>query len=219
MSNIISIHSKNPQVRKINQVKDVLLSGGVVVYPTDSGYALGCLPGFKSALQRIRRIRDLDKRHLFTLLCPHISMVAQFSVMSTPAFRLIKRHTPGPYTFILLASKDVPKTLLPHKQNTIGIRLPSHPVMLSLLEELDTPLLNVSLVLPTSNDDTSGDEEFSVPLVAASNIEEVEDLLLDSVDMIIDSGFCLAEATSIIDLSQDEPVVLRQGQGDVSQFL
>ena len=177
------------------------------------------LAWFKSALEQIRRIRKLEKRHLFTLLCPHLAMLTQFSVMSTPVFRLIKRHTPGPYTFILLASKDVPKTLLPHKQKTIGVRLPSHPVMLSLLGELDTPLLNVSLVLPQNNDDAGGDEEFAAPSVAAANIEEVEDLLLDSVDMIIDSGFCLAEATSIIDLSQDEPVVLRQGQGDVSHFI
>ena len=217
MSNIISIHGKNPQLRKINEVINVLSSGGVVVYPTDSGYALGCLPGFKNALQRIIRIRELDKRHLFTLLCPSIAAISQYAHISTPAFRLIKSHTPGPYTFVLSATKEVPKSLLLSKQKTIGVRIPSHPVILALLEQLTLPLLNVSLILPLDDDSTEIEDSFCLQ-VAASCVDEVEDVLINSVDMMIDSDYCCPDPTTIIDLSGPSPLILRHGSGDLSGF-
>jgi tRNA threonylcarbamoyl adenosine modification protein (Sua5/YciO/YrdC/YwlC family) len=219
MTNIISIHPKNPQPRRINHVVEQLQQGGVIVYPTDSGYALGCLSGHKSAMVRIRRIRQLDKKHLFTLMCLNFKAISNYARVSTPDFRLLKSHTPGPYTFVLEASKQVPKIILQPKRKTIGIRIPSHPVVQALLERLDQPLLTVSLILPVDKDEGEGEDEGEPTLLAVSCMDDAHELLLERVDLMIDSGYCCPEATSIIDLSQQEPFVLRHGQGDVSSFL
>jgi tRNA threonylcarbamoyl adenosine modification protein (Sua5/YciO/YrdC/YwlC family) len=206
MTDVISIHHENPQLRLIKRVIPVLQSKGVIVYPTDSGYAIGCLLGSKTSLNRIRRIRELDKDHLFTLLCRDLSEISKYARINTPTYRLLKAHTPGAYTFVLPATVDADKLLKHPKRKTIGVRIPSHPVILTLLEECDAPLLSVSLMDP--------EEEMAV-----SEVDAVQDLLLERVDMIIDSGYCAAEPTSIIDLTANHPVVLREGKGDIEAFI
>ncbi len=206
MTDIISIHHENPQLRLIKRLVPLLQNKGVVVYPTDSGYAIGCLLGSKISLNRIRRIRDLDKDHLFTLLCRDLSEISKYARINTPTYRLLKAHTPGAYTFVLPATVDADKLLKHPKRKTIGVRIPSHPVTLALLEECDAPLLSVSLIDP--EEDT-----------AVSEVAAVDELLLERVDVIIDSGYCDAEQTSIIDLTATHPLVLREGKGEIAPFM
>lgn len=206
MSQFFSIHPDNPQVRLLRQAVDIINKGGVVVYPTDSGYALGCHLGDKKALERICQIRQVDANHNFTLLCRDLSEISSYAQVDNEAFRRLKASTPGPYTFIFKASKEVPKRLLNNKRKTIGIRVPDNAISLGLLEELREPLLSASLILP--------DED--MPLFDPHDIRE---RLEKRVDLIIDGGETPQLPTTVIDLTGDVPEVIREGHGDVSPFL
>ncbi|HYQ52171.1 MAG TPA: L-threonylcarbamoyladenylate synthase, partial [Pseudomonas sp.] len=185
---------------------EIIRKGGVVVYPTDSAYALGCQIGDKAAIERVRRLRGLDKTHNFTLMCCDMSQLGLYAKVDTGTFRLLKAHVPGPYTFILNGTREVPRLLLHEKRRTIGLRVPSNPIVLALLEELGEPLMSVSLILP-------GDEE---PM---TDPYEIRQRLEHHVDLIIDGGFGDLKASTIIDLTGDEPVLVREGCGDPSPFL
>ena len=205
MSQFFQIHPENPQARLIKQAVEIIRNGGVVVYPTDSSYAVGCHIGDKSAVERIRRLRQLDDKHNFTLVCSDLSQLGLFAKVDTGAFRLLKAHTPGPYTFILNATREVPRMLMHPKRRTIGLRVPSHPIAMALLEQLGEPLMSVSLIMP-------GDAE---PL---SDKYEMRQVLEHHVDLIIDGGFGGLEASTVINLSGDEPEVIRVGCGDPAPF-
>ncbi|GGH92180.1 threonylcarbamoyl-AMP synthase [Pseudomonas fluvialis] len=205
MSQFFQIHAENPQPRLVKQAAEIIRQGGVVIYPTDSSYALGCQMGDKAALERIRRLRQLDDKHNFTLVCSDLSQLGLFAKVDTAAFRLLKAHTPGPYTFILAATREVPRMLLHAKRRTIGLRVPAHPIALALAEELGEPLMSVSLVMP-------GD---SLPL---SDPYEMRDRLEKQVDLIIDGGYGGLEASTVINLADGQPEVLRVGCGDPSPF-
>ncbi|HRL93805.1 MAG TPA: L-threonylcarbamoyladenylate synthase [Pseudomonas sp.] len=205
MSQFFQIHPENPQARLIKQAVEIIRNGGVVVYPTDSSYAVGCHIGDKSAVERIRRLRQLDDKHNFTLVCSDLSQLGLFAKVDTGAFRLLKAHTPGPYTFILNATREVPRMLMHPKRRTIGLRVPSHPIAMALLEQLGEPLMSVSLIMP-------GDAE---PL---SDPYEMRQVLEHHVDLIIDGGFGGLEASTVINLSGDEPEVIRVGCGDPAPF-
>lgn len=206
MAQLLTIHPENPQARLIAQAVEVLTSGGIIVYPTDSSYALGCMMGNKAGLERIRTIRQLDERHNFTLVCRDLSQLGIFARVDTAAFRLLKTHLPGPYTFILQATRDVPRMLLHPKRRTIGIRVPNHPIAQALLEALAEPLLSVSLVLP-------GESE------ALSDPYEMRHQLNHCVDLIIDGGAGGTDPSTVISLIDDTPEVLRVGCGDPNPFL
>jgi tRNA threonylcarbamoyl adenosine modification protein (Sua5/YciO/YrdC/YwlC family) len=205
MSQFFSIHPDNPNPRLIRQAAEVLRNGGVVVYPTDSCYALGCHLDDKDAVARIRLIRKLDEHHHLTLMCRDLSEISRYARMDNVKFRLLKNNTPGSYTFILEATKEVPKRLQHPKRSTIGIRIPDHPVALALLEELGEPLLSTTLILP----------EEEGPLNDATHIR---DLLEKQVDLVIDGGAVGVDFTTVIDLTGDVPVLLRRGKGDVGSF-
>lgn len=205
MSQFFQIHAENPQPRLVKQAVEIIRQGGVVIYPTDSSYALGCQMGDKAALERIRRLRQLDDKHNFTLVCSDLSQLGLFAKVDTAAFRLLKAHTPGPYTFILAATREVPRMLLHAKRRTIGLRVPAHPIALALAEELGEPLMSVSMVMP-------GD---SLPL---SDPYEMRDRLEKQVDLIIDGGYGGLEASTVINLADGQPEVLRVGCGDPSPF-
>ena len=205
VSQFFQIHPENPQARLIKQAVEIIRSGGVVVYPTDSSYAVGCHIGDKSAVERIRRLRQLDDKHNFTLVCSDLSQLGLFAKVDTGAFRLLKAHTPGPYTFILNATREVPRMLMHPKRRTIGLRVPSHPIAMALLEQLGEPLMSVSLIMP-------GDAE---PL---SDPYEMRQVLEHYVDLIIDGGFGGLEASTVINLAGDEPEVIRVGCGDPAPF-
>lgn len=205
MSQFFSIHPDNPQQRLVHQAADIIRQGGVVVYPTDSGYALGCHLGDKSAMERIRRIRQLDKHHNFTLVCRDLSELGRYARVDNTVFRLIKNHTPGPYTFILKATSEVPKRLLHPKRKTIGLRVPDNRIALALLEQLDEPMMSVTMMLP-------GDE---LPMTDPYDIRQT---LEHELDLVIDGGFCGLEPTSVIDLVEEVPHIERRGLGDVSHF-
>ncbi len=204
-SRFLEIHPQNPQPRLIRQAVELIRDGGVVVYPTDSCYALGCQIGDKTAMLRIARIRETDKHHHFTLVCRDLSEIARFARVSNQQYRFLKMLTPGPYTFILEATREVPKRLQNPKRRTIGIRVPDHPVPQLLLAELGEPLMSSTLLLP-------GEE---LPLTDASEIQE---RLSQVVDAVIDGGNCGLEPTTVIDLESGTPVILRQGKGDVSSL-
>ncbi|MCC8366097.1 threonylcarbamoyl-AMP synthase [Xenorhabdus sp. PB61.4] len=206
MSQFFYIHPDNPQARLIDQSVEVLKKGGVVIYPTDSGYAIGCCLENKDAMNRICRIRQLDGRHNFTLVCRDLSEIATYAHVSNQAFRLIKNNTPGNYTFILQATKEVPRRLMNEKRKTIGLRVPSNPIALALLEAMREPLMSCSLILP-GND------------FAESDPEEIKDALGKQVDLIIHGGYLGQQPTTVVDLTEDSPVVLREGEGDVTPFL
>ncbi len=199
------IHAENPQLRLVRQVVDVLRRGGVIIYPADSSYAIGCCVGEKPALDRIRQLRRLDDKHNFTLLCRDLSELGLYAKVNTTAFRLLKAHTPGPYTFILNATREVPRMLMHPKRRTIGLRVPGNPIAQAILQELGEPLMSVSLIMP-------GETE---PL---SDPYEIRDLLESQVDLIIDGGYGSHEASSVISMLEDKPEVLRTGSGDVSAF-
>ncbi len=205
MSQFFQIHPETPQARLIRQAVDIIRGGGVVVYPTDSAYALGCHIGDKQALDRIRRIRKLDDKHNFTLVCRDLSEIATYARVDNTAYRLLRHATPGPYTFILRATSEVPRRLMHAKRKTVGLRVPAHPVAEALLADLGEPLMSVTLIMP-------GDE---YPLIDPYDIRET---LEHHVDLVIDGGFCGMEATTVVDLADDVPVVLRRGKGDPEPF-
>lgn len=205
MSQFFQVHPVNPQVRLIGQAVDIIRRGGVVVYPTDSGYALGCQLGDKKALETIRRIRKLDDKHNFTLICRDLSELGTYARVDNSAYRLIKNHTPGPYTFILKATSEVPKRLMHAKRRTIGLRVPENAITLSLLESLNEPLMSVTMMLP-------GDDQ---PMI---DPYEIRKLLEHELDLVIDGGFCGMEPTTVVDLVDEVPVIVRRGQGDSSAF-
>ncbi|MXS18579.1 L-threonylcarbamoyladenylate synthase [Pseudomonas oryzihabitans] len=206
MSQFIEIHPQNPQPRLIRQAVEVIQSGGVIAYPTDSSYALGCRIGEKSAVERIRRMRQLDDKHNFTLVCCDLSELGIYAKVDTSAFRLLKAYTPGPYTFILNATREVPRMLLHPKRRTIGVRVPQHPITLALLEALGEPLMSVSLILP-------GDDE------ALGDAWEIRDRLEHFVDLVIEGGPGGLQPSTVISLAADEPEVIRVGAGDPTPFM
>jgi tRNA threonylcarbamoyl adenosine modification protein (Sua5/YciO/YrdC/YwlC family) len=205
MSQFFQIHPDDPQVRLIAQSVDIIRRGGVVVYPTDSGYALGWCLGNKKPLEAIRRIRQLDDKHNFTLICRDLSELGTYARVENSAYGLIKNHTPGPYTFILKATSEVPKRLMHTKRRTIWLRVPDKNIALALLEGLNEPMMSVSMMLP-------GDEG---PMTDPYGIRQT---LEHELDLVIDGGFCGMEPTSIIDMVEDRPLILRRGQGDVAHF-
>ncbi|MFO1370673.1 MAG: L-threonylcarbamoyladenylate synthase [Marinagarivorans sp.] len=205
MALLLQIHPDNPQERLIKQAVEIIKRGGLVVYPTDSAYALGCHIGDKLALDRIRAIRQLDKHHNFTLVCKDLSELATYARVNNAAYRLLKTHTPGPYTFILDATGEVPRRLMHPKRKTIGLRVPSHPITQALLAELGEPIMTSSLIMP-------GEE---LPLTDPYDIRE---LLDHHVELVIDGGFCGLDPTTVVDLTEGEPVLVRQGRGDASAF-
>jgi len=190
----------------VRQAVNIIRQGGVIVYPTDSGYALGCHLGDKEAVQRIRQIRRLDENHLFTIVCRDLSELSAYAKVDNQAYRLLRAFTPGPYTFILTATKEVPRRLIHPNRKTIGLRIPEHAVALSLLEALEEPMISTTLIL-------AGEE---TPMIEPEAMREV---LGKSVDLIIDGGNCGIEPTSVIDLTEEKPKVIRQGKGDVAPFL
>ncbi|MFQ6562663.1 L-threonylcarbamoyladenylate synthase [Dickeya dianthicola] len=206
MSQFFYIHPQNPQPRLINQTVEILRKGGVIVYPTDSGYALGCMLEDKAAMERICRIRSLDQNHNFTLMCRDLSELSSYAYVDNAAFRLIKNNTPGNYTFILKATKEVPRRLMNEKRKTIGMRVPSNPIALELLAALNEPLMSTTLMLP-GND------------FAESDPEEIQERLGKRVDLVIHGGFLGQQPTTVIDLTESVPVVAREGTGDVTPFL
>lgn len=205
MSQFFQIHPDNPQVRLIRQAAEIIREGGVVIYPTDSSYAIGCHIGDKHAMDRIRQIRRLSSDHNFTLVGRSLSELSAYTKLDNQAHRLIKNLTPGPYTFILTATKLVPKRLMHAKRKTIGVRIPDNRVALDLLDELNEPLLSSTLMLP-------GDD---MPLM---DPYEMNQTLGHAVDLIVDGGYCGYEPTSVIDLNEDPPLVRRVGKGDVGLF-
>jgi tRNA threonylcarbamoyl adenosine modification protein (Sua5/YciO/YrdC/YwlC family) len=205
LSRYFEIHPKDPQPRLIKQAVEIIRDGGVVAYPTDSSYALGCHIGDKAAMERIARIRQVDKHHHFTLVCRDLSEIARYARVNNQQYRTLRAFTPGPYTFLLEATRETPKRLQNPKRRTIGIRVPDHPVPRALLAELGEPIMSSTLILPGED----------VPL---SDGQEIQERLKHLVDAVIDGGNCGFEPTSVIDLAGPAPVVVRAGKGDVSVF-
>jgi tRNA threonylcarbamoyl adenosine modification protein (Sua5/YciO/YrdC/YwlC family) len=205
MARYFDVHPDNPQRRAIGQVVELIRQGGLVAYPTDSCFALGCQIGNKEGLERIRSIRHLDDRHHFTLVCADFAQLGKFVRIDNRVFRAVKNATPGSYTFILPANKDVPRRLLHPKKKTVGVRIPDHTVVQALLSELGEPLLSSTLLLPDEAE----------PLTQGWEIKERLD---NAVDAVLDSAECGTEPTTVIDLSGDEPEVIRRGSGDPSRF-
>ncbi|MDH2436392.1 hypothetical protein WH50_10690 [Pokkaliibacter plantistimulans] len=206
MSQFFQIHPENPQVRLIRQAVEIIKAGGVVAYPTDCAYALGCHIGDKDAVERIRRIRQLDEKHNFTLICRDLSELATYAKVDNHHFRLLKAHTPGAYTFILDATREVPKRLIHPKRKTIGIRVPNNPITLALLAELNEPLMSVSLILP-------GDDQ---PMTDPYDIRQT---LEHQLDLVIDGGYAGMEASTVVALTDEGVEVIRVGAGDPSPFM
>lgn len=205
MSQFFYIHPDNPQARLVRQTCELINQGEVVVYPTDSGYAIGCQMENKKALDQICRIRDIDKEHNFTLMCRDMSELSVYARVDNIAFRQIKNNTPGPYTFILKATKEVPKRLQNPKRKTIGIRVPNNPIALAILEELGEPLMSTTLILPNES-------------MAETDPEEIRDKLEKRVGLIIHGGYLGEQPTTVIDMSEGETTILRYGSGDPTPF-
>ena len=203
MSQYFELHPLTPQTRLIRRAADIVRAGGVIAYPTDSCYALGCHIGDKTALERVRRIRQADRHHHFTLVCRNLADVGRFAKLATWQFRLIKACTPGPYTFLLPATTETPRRLQHERRRTIGIRIPDHPVPLLLLAELSEPLMSSTLMLP-------GD---ALPLTDG---REIRARLEHEIDAVLDGGNCGVEPTTVIDLAVSPPVVVRSGKGPVA---
>ena len=201
----LEIHPRDPQPRLIRQAVERIRQGAVIIYPTDSAYALGCHIGDKSALERIRAIRKLDDRHNFTLMCRDLSELSTYAVVDNASYRLLRAHTPGPYTFILKATGEVPRRLLHAKRKTIGLRVPDNRVALALLEELGEPIMSVTLIMPGED----------LPL---ADTDEMRERLGRVVDLLVDGGGCGLEPTTIVDLSGGAPELLRQGKGHSAAF-
>jgi tRNA threonylcarbamoyl adenosine modification protein (Sua5/YciO/YrdC/YwlC family) len=201
----LELHPLNPQLRLIRQAVELLRTGGVIAYPTDSCYALGCHIGDKEALERIRRIREADRHHHFTLVCRDLTEIARYAKVDTRQFRMLKACTPGPYTFIMEATRETPRRLQHEKRRTIGIRVPDHEVPRLMLAELGEPIMSSTLMLP-------GDDQ---PL---NDGAEIEARLANRVDALLDGGSCGLEPTTVVDLATWPPVVLRQGRGSLVPF-
>ena len=200
MTHYLEIHPDNPQKRLIKQAVDIIRDGGVIVYPTDSSYALGCHIGDKNALNRLRRIRQIDEKHKLTLVCRDLSEIATYARIENSDYRLLKSLTPGPYTFILPATSEVPRRLMHPKRRHIGLRVMDHPIVNALLEELGQPLMSCTLVMPG--------EEFPV-----TDAEDIRSQLEKHVDLIIDGGHCGVEPTTVIQLTGGAPEIRRHGKG------
>jgi tRNA threonylcarbamoyl adenosine modification protein (Sua5/YciO/YrdC/YwlC family) len=205
MSQFFSLHHEHPQPRLIRQAAEIMRAGGLIAFPTDSAYALGGQMGDTTLLQRIRRIREVDERHHFTLMCRDLSEIANYARVDNTQYRLLKATTPGTYTFILEATRELPRRVLHPKRKTIGLRIPDHPVVAALLSELGEPILTSTLLLP-------GDD---LPL---TDPDEILERLGKQVDLVIEAGFCGPEATSVIDLTSGAPVLVRAGRGDLAPF-
>lgn len=205
MTQRIYIHPENPQSRLVSLVVAALCDGGVIAYPTDSAYALGCRLGSKEAMDRIKQLRELDKHHNFTLMCRDLSDLGVYAHVSNPVFRLLKANTPGAYTFILPASHEVPRRLQHAKRKTIGLRVPDNLITLAILEALAEPIMSVTLILPKDK----------MPL---SDPDVIEDKLQGLVDLIVDGGFCGLESTTVVDLVEGFPQIIRTGKGDPAPF-
>ncbi|MEZ7972067.1 MAG: L-threonylcarbamoyladenylate synthase [Pseudomonadales bacterium] len=206
MSQLFRIHPVNPQPRLVQQAVEILNKGGVIVYPTDSAYALGCHIGDKKALDRIRDIRRLQRDHHFALVCRDLSDLGTYANVHNSAYRQIKAATPGPFTFILPASREVPRRLVDEKRKTIGLRVPDNEICRALLEKMGEPIMSTTLILP-------GDED---PL---TDPDEIRELLQHQVDLVIDGGYCGLETTTVVSLEEDYPVIVREGMGDTSLFV
>ncbi len=205
MTQYFELHPDNPQQRLISQAVAIIRSGGLIVYPTDSGYALGCHIGDKKALDRVRQIRKLDNKHNFTLVCRDLSELATFARVDNTSFRVIKNHTPGPYTFILRASPEVPKRLQHPKRKTIGIRVPDNQIALALLEELGEPLMSTSLIMPGES-------------MTLADEDEIYKQLNGRVELIIHGGYVSDVPTTVVDMMDGFPQVLRYGAGNPEEF-
>ncbi|WP_028301321.1 L-threonylcarbamoyladenylate synthase [Oceanospirillum beijerinckii] len=205
MSQFFQIHPDNPQERLIRQAVDIIRKGGVVAYPTDSGYALGCHLGDKKAVERIKRIRRLDNKHNFTLVCSDLSDISTYAKVDNEVYRLLKTYTPGAYTFILEATTEVPRLLLHPKRRSIGVRIPDHNITLALLAELGEPLMSTTLIMPESE-------------YPETDPYDIRQFLEHELDLIIDGGACTMEVTSVLDVREMPPTVVRAGKGDVSAF-
>ncbi|PKG85721.1 threonylcarbamoyl-AMP synthase [Colwellia sp. 75C3] len=205
MSQFFYVHPDNPQGRLMKQAADIIKQGGVIVYPTDSGYALGCHLGDKKALERICQIRNIDKNHNFTLVCQDLSQISEYTRVDNTAYRLLKNNTPGPYTFIFKGSKEVPKRLLNPKKKTIGIRVPDNTIAQALLTELAEPIMSTSLIMPGQD-------------TAEYDPEQIRDLLEHQVDLIVNGGYLGEHPTTVIDFSNDSIDIIRVGEGDPSPF-
>ena len=201
MGEIVEIHPENPQQRLLNPIVDVIHRGGVIAYPTDSVYALGCHIGDKQAMDRIRTIRCLDKHHNFTLICRDLSELSTYARVDNVVFRALKAATPGPFTFVLKASSEVPRRLMHPKRKTIGIRVPQSPIVMAMLDSLQEPMMSVTLMMP----------EDEYPMTDAY---EINQHLGSQVDIVIDGGFCGMEPTTVVDMTEDTPAILRQGAGN-----
>ena len=204
MALILNIHPKNPQMRLINKVTETLQKGGVIAYPTDSGYALGCALGNKSAMERIVKIRQLKRHHHFTLMLKDLSHVGEYAKLNNSGFRLLKKILPGAYTFILEGTKDIPNRLLNGNRKTIGVRVSNNMIVQAILGDLLDPMMSVSLIM-------NGYEFY--------NGNDVKTVLSNSIDLIIDSGHCPPEPTSVIDISKDEIIILREGAGSLESMI
>jgi len=205
MSQFFQIHSDNPQLRLIKQAAEILRKGGLVVVPTDSAYALACHLDDKKAVDRIKQLRKLDDKHNFTLLCRDLSDISTYAKVDNTAYRLLKNHTPGAYTFILNATNEVPRRLMHPKRRTIGIRVPQNAILDALISELGEPIMSTSLIMP-------GDD---MPM---SDPYDIRDTLQHAVDLVIDGGYCGLEGTTIVDMSGDEYEIIRQGLGVIEEL-
>jgi tRNA threonylcarbamoyl adenosine modification protein (Sua5/YciO/YrdC/YwlC family) len=205
MAQFFSLHPEQPQVRLIRQAAEIIRAGGLIVLPTDSAYALVCSVGDASLLDRIRKIRGVDERHHFTLMCRDLSEIATYARVDNSQYRLLKATTPGPYTFILEGTKELPRRVLHPKRKTIGLRIPEHAVVSALLAELDAPLLTSTLLLPGEGQ----------PL---SDPDEIRERMEKQVDLVIEAGYCGPEATTVIDLSSGRPELVRAGRGPLAPF-
>ena len=205
MAQFFAVHPTHPQGRLVRRAAEIVRGGGLIAYPTDSCYALGCLSSATGSLERLRRIRDIDERHHLTLMCRDLSEIANYAIVDDARFRLIKRVTPGSYTFILRATRELPRRLVHPKRKTIGVRVPAHAVALALLAELDQPMLSATLILP-------GDAE---PLADA---QEIRARLEHDLHLVIDAGSCGTEPSTVIDLTAETPLVLRKGKGSLEHF-
>lgn len=205
MAQFFSLHPEHPQPRLVRQTVEIIREGGVVALPTDSAYALCCHIGDAKAMERIRRIRNVDERHHLTLMCRDLSEIGTFARVDNVRYRLLKATTPGSYTFILEGTKELPRRVLHPKRKTIGLRIPDHPLVQAILQELGEPLLTSSLILPGED----------LPL---SDPEEIRRRLEKLLDVVIECGACGPEATTVVDLTEDEPQIIRVGRGDPAPF-
>jgi tRNA threonylcarbamoyl adenosine modification protein (Sua5/YciO/YrdC/YwlC family) len=205
MAQYFSLHAEQPQPRLIRQAAEIIRAGGLVAFPTDSAYALGGHTGDAELLQRIRRIRQIDERHHLSLMCRDLSQIATYARVDNTQYRLLKATTPGPYTFILEGSRELPRRVLHPKRKTIGLRVPDHPVVAALLETLGEPILSATLVMPGE-------------VLPLCDPEEIRDRLEKQLDLIIEAGFCGPEATTVIDLTTGAPTLIRAGRGDLAPF-